>query len=77
MFGPEVASFRWNDEPCLVEAALACRVCLSGVDWRLELDDWDPQVECACLQCGDRRVVGLDGQQALRLYLARWVSVAA
>ena len=68
----ELASFRGDDEPCLVRAALACPVCLSGaVDWSLELGDWEAQAECACTQCGHSRVVLLDSQQALRLYLHR------
>jgi hypothetical protein len=69
---PELASFRGDDDPCLVAAALACRVCLSGaVDWALRVDDWDGQVECRCRDCGDRRVVSLTSDQALRLSLHR------
>jgi hypothetical protein len=68
----ELASFRGDDDPCLVAAALACRVCLSGeVDWSLEIDDWDGQVEVRCRDCGDRRVVSLNWEQALRLSLHR------
>jgi hypothetical protein len=69
---PEVASFRGDDDPCLVAAALACRVCLSGaVNWSLHVDDWEAQVECRCRDCGDRRVVSLTSDQALRLSLHR------
>ena len=68
----ELASFRGDDDPSLVAAALACRVCLSGrVDWWLELDDFEGQVECRCRECGDRRVVSLNWNQALRLSLHR------
>jgi hypothetical protein len=68
----EVASFRGDDEPCLVAAALACRVCLSGeVDWALEVGDFDGQVHCHCRNCGHRRVVTLTYDQTLRLSLQR------
>ena len=41
----ELANFRGNDEPCLVEAALACRACLSSdVEWSLLVDDFEGQV---------------------------------
>ena len=41
----EMASFRGDDDHSLVEASLACRVCLSGdVDWALEIGDFDGQV---------------------------------
>ena len=59
----ELANFRGNDEPCLVEAALACRACLSSdVEWSLLVDDFEGQVECRC------RVVRLpaDGLAHLR-----------
>lgn len=66
----ELASFRGNDEPCLVEAALACRACLSGdVEWSLELEDFEGHVECSCRACGYRREVALTSDQALRLSL--------
>ena len=66
----ELASFRGDDEPCLVAAALACRVCLSGdVDWALEVGEFDGQVQCRCRRCDDRRVVSLTSDQALRLAL--------
>ena len=68
----ELATFRGDDEPCLVRATLACRVCLSGeVDWSLRVDEWDAQAECVCRDCGDHRTVSLNSQQALRLYLHR------
>jgi hypothetical protein len=66
----ETASFRGDDEPCLVRAALACPVCLSGaVDWALEQEEWEAQVACTCCDCGHSRVVSLNPQQALRLCL--------
>jgi hypothetical protein len=66
----ETATFRGNDELCLVEASLACRMCLSGhVEWSLRTGDWDPEVRCHCLDCGDERDVSLSGDQALRLAL--------
>ena len=66
----ELASFRADDDPCLVSAALACRVCLSGaVEWSLRVDDFDGEVECRCRDCGDLRTVSLTSDQALRLSL--------
>jgi len=66
----ELASFRGNDDLCLVEAALACRACLSGdVEWSLMVDDFDGQVECRCRDCGYRRIVSLTSEQTLRLSL--------
>jgi hypothetical protein len=66
----EQASFRGDDDPCLVAAALACRVCLSGdVEWSLEVDDFDGEVECRCRRCGDARKISLTSDQALRLSL--------
>ena len=68
----EVATFKGDDEPCLVRAALACPVCLSGaVAWSLERDDWEAQAQCACMDCGHRRAVLLDPWQALRLALGQ------
>jgi hypothetical protein len=69
---PETTTFRWDDNPALVAAALACRVCLSGeVEWALEVDEFDGQVHCHCLDCGHRRVVSLTSDQTLRLSLHR------
>jgi hypothetical protein len=66
----ELASFRGNDEFCLVEAALACRACLSSdVEWSLLVDDFEGQVECHCLSCDYRRIVSLTSEQTLRLSL--------
>ena len=67
----ETASFRGNDATCLVEASLACRICLSGaIDWSLRVEQWDHEVVCHCRDCGYERVVSLTGDQALRLALA-------
>ena len=66
----ELASFRGDDAPCLVAAALACRRCLSGaVDWSLRVDDFEAEVICRCRQCGYARTVELTSEQALRLSL--------
>jgi uncharacterized Zn finger protein len=66
----ELASFRGNDDPCLIAASLACRVCLSGdVEWSLRLHDFDGEVVCRCQDCGDVRTVSLTSDQALRLSL--------
>lgn len=67
---PELASFRGDDDPCLVSAALACRACLSGdVEWSLIIDDFDGEVECRCRECGYTRRVTLTSEQTLRLSL--------
>jgi hypothetical protein len=74
----ETTTFRGDDDPRLVWAALACSACLSGeVDWALELDEWEPQVACACRSCGHRRVLALTAQQALRLHLHTTLPLAA
>ena len=66
----ELATFRGNDEPALVEAALSCRACLSGaVDWSLLIDDFDAEAICHCRACGYTRAVSLTSEQALRLAL--------
>jgi hypothetical protein len=68
----ELASFRGDDDPSLVAAALACRMCLSGdIDWVLEVADFEGQVECHCRDCGDRRMVSLTSDQTLRLAIHR------
>jgi hypothetical protein len=66
----ELATFRGNDEPALVAAALACRACLSGaVEWSLRVEDFEGTVECRCTSCGYVREVSLTSEQALRLSL--------
>ena len=67
----ELATFRGNDEPALVAAALACRACLSGeVDWSLRVEDFEGTAQCRCRACGYVREVSLTSEQALRLSLA-------
>ena len=67
----ELATFRGDDEPALVAAALACRACLSGaVDWALRVEDFEGTVECRCRSCGYVREVSLTSEQALRLSLS-------
>ena len=66
----ELATFRGDDDPALVAAALACRACLSGeVDWSLAIEDFDAEVLCHCRSCGYERTVSLTSEQALRLSL--------
>jgi len=66
----ELASFRGDDDPSLVAAALACRGCLSGeVDWSLLIDDFEAEAICHCRSCGYARSVSLTSEQALRLAL--------
>jgi hypothetical protein len=66
----ELATFRGDDDPALVAAALACRACLSSeVDWSLRIDDFDADAICRCRACGYRRTVSLTSEQALRLSL--------
>ena len=68
----EEACFRGDDDPRLVQAALACPVCLSGaVEWNLEVEEWEAQVECRCRDCGHVRAVALNSDQALRLHIHR------
>ncbi|MEJ7750238.1 MAG: hypothetical protein WKF32_02160 [Thermoleophilaceae bacterium] len=69
---PESLLFRGDDSPMLVEASLACRVCLSGdVDYALRPELWAAEAECRCVACGERRTVSLTDEQALRLSLHR------
>jgi uncharacterized Zn finger protein len=66
----ELATFRGDDDPSLVAAALACRACLSGdVEWSLRVDDFEGTVMCRCQSCGYVREVSLTSEQALRLSL--------
>lgn len=64
--------FRGDDSPMLVQASLACRVCLSSeVDYSLKPELWCAEAACHCLACGWRRTVSLTDEQALRLALHR------
>jgi uncharacterized Zn finger protein len=66
----ELATFRGDDDPSLVAAALACRACLSGdVEWSLCVEDFEGTVECRCNSCGYVREVSLTSEQTLRLSL--------
>jgi hypothetical protein len=66
----ELATFRGDDDPALVAAALACRACLSGeVDWSLRIDDFEAEAICRCRSCGYERPLSLTSEQALRLSL--------
>jgi uncharacterized Zn finger protein len=66
----ELATFRGDDDPSLVAAALACRTCLSGdVEWSLRVEEFEGEVECRCRDCGYVREVSLTSEQALRLSL--------
>jgi hypothetical protein len=68
----ETATFRGDDAVCLVEASLACLVCLSGeVEWSIRGDIWDAEAVCRCEACGLKRSVWLTGEQALRLTVDR------
>lgn len=72
MTATETASFRADDDSCLVEASLACRVCLSSdIEWALEVDSYEADVHCRCRACGHVRTVSLTGSQALRLCVDR------
>ena len=66
----ELATFRGDDDPVLVAAALACRACLSSeVDWSLLIEDFEAEAVCRCRACGYSRTVSLTSEQALRLSL--------
>ena len=68
----ETASFRGDDATALVEASLACRICLSGeIDWLLRANEWDAEAECRCRGCEAVRTVSLTAEQALRLSVDR------
>ncbi len=67
---PETTTFTGDDDPLLVRAALACRRCLSGeVECALELAEWDAEVQLRCRECGHRRLLALNPEQACRLSL--------
>ena len=66
----ELATFRGDDDPLLVAAALACRRCLSGnVEPSLSIAEFDAEAICRCRSCGYTRTVSLTSEQALRLSL--------
>jgi hypothetical protein len=65
----DTARFRDDDPDELVEASLACPLCLraDGVRWHAALDDYDPSCECHCAHCDESWRVYLAPHQALRL----------
>jgi hypothetical protein len=66
----EHASFLLTDPPALVQASLACPMCLHSVDWYDTGAGSEPAVECECRHCGHERRVELSAAQMLRLTLA-------
>lgn len=69
----DVARFRADDPAALVEASLACPVCLHGAEvrWCSSLALWDESVSCRCGHCGTCWRLEVDMEQALRLELLR------
>jgi hypothetical protein len=67
----DTARFHPDDPDELVIASLACPLCLHSADvgWELELDGYDPSVECRCPRCDEPWRVYLTQDQALRLGL--------
>ncbi len=67
----DTARFLPRDPDVLVEASLACPVCLHGedIEWEAALEGYDPSVQCRCLTCDARWRVYLAPEQALRLGL--------
>jgi hypothetical protein len=65
----DTARFRPDDPDELVEASLACPLCLQSerVQWRAAFDEYDPSCACHCLACDERWRVYLAPHQALRL----------
>jgi hypothetical protein len=67
----DTARFRPDDPDALVEASLACPICLRTED--IECDDalegYDPSVQCRCPSCAEQWRVYLTPEQALRLGL--------
>jgi hypothetical protein len=67
----DTARFRPDDPDVLVNASLACPICLGSdeVRWEAALDGYDPSVECHCESCKHSWRVYLAPFQALRLGL--------
>jgi hypothetical protein len=63
----EQADFLATDPAPVVEAALACPLCLHAVDWQVAGFGAQAGVACRCRGCGDERSVALSGAQLLRL----------
>jgi hypothetical protein len=68
----DTARFLPDDPDALVAASLACPKCLRSttVQCTLDLDYYDPSVECLCDRCHQGWRVSLAPQQALRLGLS-------
>ena len=58
------ASFGPTDPQPLVDAALACPMCLYPSHWHAVSG---PVLECACTQCGYQHALTVTGAQLLRL----------
>jgi hypothetical protein len=58
------ASFDPTDPQPLVDAALACPLCLSASHWHAVSG---PVLECACTECGHHHALVVTGEQLLRL----------
>jgi hypothetical protein len=67
----DTARFREDDPDALVNASLACPICLHSddVEWEAALEGYDPSVECRCPRCKERWHVYLAPQQVLRVGL--------
>ena len=65
----ERASFETSDAPALVEASLACPLCLHAVDWVSAGRGAQAAIACRCRACGHARDVELTGEQLLVLAL--------
>ena len=67
----DIARFRPKDPDVLVQASLACPICLEGeeVIWEADLEGYDPLVRCECPSCAASWRVYLAPEQALRLGL--------
>jgi hypothetical protein len=70
-FLTDTARFRPDDPDALVNASLACPICLScdPVEWEGSLQGYDPSVQCRCSSCQQLWRVYLAPEQALRLGL--------
>ena len=67
----DTARFRPTDPDELVNASLACPVCLRSedIEWDDSLEGYDPSVQCVCPSCQAQWRVYLAPEQALRLGL--------
>ncbi len=67
----DVARFTPGDCDAIVEASLACPLCLRAdtVEWHASLEGYDPSVECRCPSCQESWRVYLAPEQTLRFGL--------